>query len=316
MQKRRLGWTNLELTTIGLGTWAAGGGNWKFGWGPQDDNDTIASIHEAIDSGINWIDTAAVYGIGHSEEIVGKAIKGKREKLIIATKCERRWNKDGSEIYGNLKKESIKQECEDSLRRLGIDVIDLYQIHWPQPEEDVLEGWSAMQELVKEGKIRYTGVSNFSSEYLEWIEHIARPASLQPPFSMLKRGIETDQLAFCNDRNIGVICYSPMERGFLTGKVTKEWVAALPDTDHRKKDGRFNEPEFSKNIAIIDKLKVIASDAGITLSQLAIAWVLAKPGVTAAIVGARKPGQILETVKAGDVVLSEEVLIRVEEALK
>lgn len=316
MQKRRLGWTNLELTTIGLGTWAAGGAGWKYSWGPQDDNDSIKAIHEAIDCGINWIDTAAVYGIGHSEEVLGKAIKNKRKELIIATKCERRWNKDGSEIFGVLKRESIKQECEDSLKRLGVDVIDLYQIHWPQPEEDVLEGWEAMQGLIKEGKVRYTGVSNFSSEYMEWIEQIARPASLQPPFSMLRRGIETDELAYCNDRNVGVVAYSPMERGFLTGKITKEWVASLPDTDHRKRDARFNEPELSKNMAIIDKLKVIAADAGITLSQLALAWVISKPGITSAIVGARKPGQILETAKAADVVLSADVLQRIEEALK
>jgi len=215
-----------------------------------------------------------------------------------------------------LKKESIKQECEDSLKRLGIDVIDLYQIHWPQPEEDVLEGWEAMQGLIKAGKIRYAGVSNFSSEYLEWIEQIARPASLQPPFSMLRRGIETDELAYCNERNIGVLAYSPMERGFLTGKVTKEWVAGLPDSDHRKKDGRFNEPELSKNLAIVEKLKTIAAGAGITISQLAIAWVISKPGITSAIVGARKPGQILETVKAGDVVLSSEVMNKVAQVLE
>lgn len=316
MQKRKLGWTQLELTTIGLGTWAAGGAGWKFSWGPQDDNDTVKCVHEAIDAGINWIDTAAVYGLGHSEEVVGRAIKGKRNKLVIATKCERKWNADGSSIYGVLKKESIKQECEDSLRRLGVDVIDLYQIHWPQPEEDILEGWQAIQDLIKAGKIRYAGVSNFSTEYLEWIEQIARPASLQPPFSMLKRGIETDQLPYCEKKNIGVVAYSPMERGFLTGKVTKEWVEALPDEDHRKKDSRFNEPEFSKSLSIVLKLKEIAEEARITLSQLAVAWVIGKPGITSAIVGARKPGQILETVKAGDTTLSKEVLAKVEEALK
>jgi aryl-alcohol dehydrogenase-like predicted oxidoreductase len=315
MQKRKLGWTGLELTVIGLGTWAAGGAGWKFSWGPQDDNDTIKSVHEAIDAGINWIDTAAVYGIGHSEEVVGKAIKGKRNKLVIATKCERRWNADGSDIFGVLKKDSIKQECADSLRRLGVDVIDLYQIHWPNPEEDLEEGWSAIQELKKEGKIRFGGVSNFSTAQMKKIAGIGRVASLQPPYSMLRRGIETDQLQYCMDTNIGVIVYSPMERGMLTGKVTKEWVASLPDSDHRKKDGRFNEPELSKNIALIDKLKAIAKDAGITLSQLAIAWVISKPGITAAIVGARKPGQILETAKAGDVALSADIIKKIESVL-
>jgi aryl-alcohol dehydrogenase-like predicted oxidoreductase len=316
MQKRKLGWTGLELSVIGLGTWAAGGAGWKFSWGPQDDNDTVKTIHEAIDMGINWIDTAAVYGLGHSEEVVGKAIKGKRNKLVIATKCERRWNKDGSEIFGVLKKESIKKECEDSLKRLKAGVIDLYQIHWPDPEADLEEGWGTMMELIKEGKIRFGGVSNFSTAQMKKIADIGKIASLQPPYSMLRRGIENDQLAYCKENNIGVVTYSPMERGMLTGKVTKEWVASLPDSDHRKRDGKFNEPELSKNLALIEKLKATAKEAGITLSQLAIAWILRRPEVTAAIVGARKPGQITETAKAGDILLDDATIKKVEEVLE
>ena len=316
MQKRKLGWTGLEISVIGLGTWAAGGAGWKFSWGPQNDSDTIKTVHEALDMGINWIDTAAVYGLGHSEVEVGKAIKGKRNKVIIATKCERHWNKDGSQITGSLKKADIKKECADSLKRLGTDVIDLYQIHWPDPEADLEEGWGAMQELIKEGKIRFAGVSNFSTEQMKKIAGIGRIASLQPPYSMLRRGIETDQLIYCKENNIGVVTYSPMERGMLTGKVTKEWVASLPDSDHRKRDARFTEPELSKNISMIEKLKKTAADAGITTSQLAIAWILRRPEVTAAIVGARKPGQITETAKAGDIALSDEVIQKVEEALK
>ncbi len=316
MKKRKLGWTDLELTVIGLGTWAAGGAGWRFSWGPQDDSDTIKTVHEAIDSGINWIDTAAVYGLGHSEVEVGKAIKGKRNKLIIATKCARRWNEDGSEIFGVLKKEEIKKECEDSLKRLDVSVIDLYQMHWPDPEKDLEEGWGAMTELVKEGKVRYAGISNFSTAQMKKIAGTGRIASLQPPYSMLRRGIENDQLVFCKENNIGVVVYSPMERGLLTGKVTKEWVSSLPESDHRKRDARFNEPELSKNLKLIEKLKAIAADNKITIAQLAIAWILRRPEVTSAIVGARKPGQILETVKAGDVTLKPEVIEKIEKELE
>jgi len=315
MKKRKLGWTDLELSVIGLGTWAAGGAGWKFAWGPQDDSDTIKTVHEAIDNGINWIDTAAVYGLGHSEVEVGRAIKGKRNKLIIATKCARRWNEDGSEIFGALKKDGIKKECEDSLKRLDVSVIDLYQMHWPDPEKDLEEGWGAMTELVKEGKVRYAGISNFSTAQMKKIADIGRISSLQPPYSMLRRAIENDQLVFCKENNIGVVTYSPMERGLLTGKVTKEWVASLPDSDHRKRDSRFNEPELSKNLKLIEKLKAIAAENNITVAQLAIAWILRRPEVTSAIVGARKPGQILETVKAGDVTLSPDTIKKIEKEL-
>ena len=312
MQKRKLGWTDLELSVIGLGTWAAGGGNWKFGWGPQDDEDTIKTIHEALDCGINWIDTAAVYGLGHSETVVGKAVKGIRDKVILATKCERQWKADGSEIFGVLKKQEIKRECEDSLKRLSTDRIDLYQIHWPQPEEDIVEGWEAVNELIKEGKVRYGGVSNFSTAQMNTIRAAGKIASLQPPYSMFRRGIEKEQMAYCRENNVGIITYSPMEKGLLTGKVTMEWVKALPETDHRKRDTNFNEPQLSKNITILEKLEQTAKKAGITLSQLAISWILRRPEITAAIVGARKPGQIKETAAAGDIKLSEDIIREIE----
>jgi aryl-alcohol dehydrogenase-like predicted oxidoreductase len=315
MKKRKLGWTGLELSVIGLGTWAAGGGEWKFGWGPQDDSDTMTTVREAIDSGINWIDTAAVYGLGHSETVVGRAVKGIRDSIILATKCERHWNADGSVIYGALKKESIKKECEDSLKRLDTDRIDLYQIHWPDPEEDIVEGWEAVNELIKEGKVRYGGVSNFSTAQMETIWPSGKIASLQPPYSMLRRWIEKDQMPYCAKNNIGIVTYSPMEKGLLTGKVTKEWVAGLAGSDHRKRDTNFTEPQLSRNIALLEKLKKTAQKAGVTLGQLAIAWILRRPEITAAIVGARKPGQIKETAPAGDVTLSGEIVKEIEDIL-
>jgi aryl-alcohol dehydrogenase-like predicted oxidoreductase len=315
MKKRTLGWTGLELSVVGLGTWAAGGGEWKFGWGPQDDDDTIKTVREAVDCGINWIDTAAVYGLGHSETVVGKAIKGIRDNIIIATKCERRWNAGGSEIYGSLKKKDIKKECEDSLSRLSTGYIDLYQIHWPQPEEDIVEGWVAVNELIKEGKVRFGGVSNFSTEQMKKIRPSGKIASLQPPYNMLKRGIEKDQMAYCRENNIGMVTYSPMEKGLLTGKVTMEWVKALSESDHRKRDTNFTEPQLTTNMELIDKLRIVSQKAGITLSQLAIAWILRRPEITAAIVGARKPGQIQETAAAGEITLTVDVIKEIDAIL-
>ena len=300
MQKRKLGWTDLELSVIGLGTWAAGGSGWKFSWGEQDDFLTIKTIHKAIDIGINWIDTAPVYGLGHAEEITGRAIKGIKNKIIIATKCGRRWSNDGKELYGDLRKQEIKKECEASLKRLMVPQIDLYQIHWPQPEEKIEEAWQAIYELQKEGKIRYAGVSNFNVAQMQRIMGINKIASLQPPYSILRRQIEENELPFCKKNNIGVITYSPLERGLLTGKVTKHWVENLSDSDHRKRDSQFNEPQLSKNLEIVEKLKKTAKKLNITVSQLAISWILGKEEITAVIVGARKPEQIEETAKAGD----------------
>jgi len=314
MKTRKLGNSPLHLTPIGLGTWAIGGGDWKFGWGAQDDALSIRTIHEAMAVGINWIDTAAVYGLGRSEEVVGRALKEMKDKPIISTKCERCWEPDGT-IVPRLKRASVKQECEESLRRLGADVIDMYQIHWPQPDEDIEEGWSAVAELVKEGKVRYAGVSNFSVAQLKRIQPIHAVTFLQPPYSMLNRGIEAELLPYCEAHDIGIIAYSPMQKGLLSGKVTKEWAAALPADDHRRADAQFNEPLLSKNIAFAKALAEIAHRYGRNSAELAIAWVLRQPRVTAAIVGARKPGQIKETVFGGKFAIKPEDLARIDEAL-
>lgn len=304
MRTRKLGYTDLYLTTVGLGAWAIGGGGWEFGWGPQDDAESINTIQHALDLGINWIDTAAVYGLGHSEEIVGKAIKGRRDKVIVATKCGLVWNEGETSPYGRLKADSVRREAENSLRRLGIEVIDLYQIHWPRPPEDIEEGWGVIADLVKEGKVRYAGVSNFSLEQLKRIQPIHPVASLQPPYSMLKRDVEAELLPYCMANNIGVVVYSPMQAGLLTGKFSKERVAGLAEDDWRRRNEFFQEPQLSANLELVEKLRPIAQRFGRTTAELAIAWVLRRPEVTAAIVGARRPSQIDETASAGDWELS------------
>jgi aryl-alcohol dehydrogenase-like predicted oxidoreductase len=322
MQTRKLGYSNLHLTTVGLGTWAIGGGGWAYCWGPQDDSESIAAIRRALDLGINWIDTAAVYGLGHSEDIVGQAIAGRRDEVIIATKCGLVWDKGSTTPYGRLKAESVRREVEASLRRLEVEVIDLYQIHWPHDEEHLEEAWSTIADLIREGKVRYGGVSNFSVEQLKRVQAIHPVASLQPPYSMLRRGIEEELLAYCAANDMGVIAYSPMQAGLLTGTFTKERVQHLADDDWRKRDPPFREPELSANLALVEKLRPIAERNGRTVAQLAIAWVLRRPlrlrpstllgtssgqaEVTAAIVGARRPSQIEETAPAGDWMLSEE----------
>lgn len=315
MEKRFLGNSNLELTTIGLGTWAMGGDNWAFGWGPQDDAASQQSVHEAIDAGINWIDTAPVYGLGRSEEVVGEAIRDRRSELIVATKCGRVWDNNRT-IGKRLNKASIKQEVEDSLQRLGIEQIDLYQMHWPEPDEEIEEGWSTIVELIREGKIRFGGVSNFSLEQLKRIHSIHPVTSLQPPYSMFRRAIEHDLLPFCEENKIGVVAYSPMQAGLLTGTFTKERAAALAETDWRKRSPYFNEPQLSVNLETIDRLRPIAERNGMSMAQLALAWIVRDPVMTAAIVGARKPGQIGETVKACGVTLSSSDLTEIEVILR
>jgi aryl-alcohol dehydrogenase-like predicted oxidoreductase len=313
MRTRRLGNTDLELTVVGLGTWAMGG-PWQYGWGPQDENEAIAAILKAIDLGINWIDTAAIYGCGHSEELLGIALKKTKIRPIIATKCSLLWNEKKEKI-GCLKAESIRKECEDSLKRLGIETIDLYQMHWPDPEIDLEEGWGEMARLQKQGKVRYIGVSNFNVKQLDRIRKIAPVASLQPPYNMNNRGIEKDLLGYCAKNNIGVVTYSPMQRGLLTGKFSKKYLATLAPDDHRLKSGDYQEPEFSATLALVDKLRPIAERNKRTLAQLAIAWVLRKPEVTSAIVGARKPSQIVETAPAGDWVLTKNDIAEIEKLL-
>ncbi len=313
MQRRQLGYTDLQLTTVGLGTWAMGG-PWQFGWGPQDDNEAIAAILEAIEQGISWLDTAPVYGLGHSEELVGKALKQTSEKPLVATKCGLLWN-DKREKVSCLKSQSIRQECHASLKRLGVEVIDLYQIHWPEPAEDVEQAWEEMAKLAEEGKVRYTGVSNFNVEQIEHIQKIAPVASLQPPYNMLHREVEDQLLGYCAENKIGVVVYSPMCRGLLTGKFSQERLAGLPLDDHRRRNPDFHDPQFTATLQLVDQLRPIAERNGKTLAQLAISWVLCRGEVTAAIVGARRPDQIAETSAASDIELTAEDIGEIEQLL-
>jgi aryl-alcohol dehydrogenase-like predicted oxidoreductase len=314
MKFRKLGYTDLNLSTIGLGAWAIGGGDWQYGWGPQDDAESIATIQRAVELGVNWVDTAAVYGLGHSEEIVGRAVRGMSEKPIIATKCSLRWGEDRV-IYNSLKNDSIRYETEQSLRRLNVETIDLFQIHWPNPEPDIEEGWGEIARLVQEGKIRYAGVSNFNVSQLQRIQPIHPVASLQPPYSMLRRGVEEGLLEYCRQNQIGVVVYSPMQKGLLTGKITRQRVQNFPSDDNRSRDHMFQEPELSINLELVERLRQAAAPRGITVAQLAIAWVLRRPELTAAIVGGRRPDQIEETVKAGDVELTPAEIQEVERLL-
>ncbi|MDX2154693.1 MAG: aldo/keto reductase [Bryobacteraceae bacterium] len=315
MQKKRLGNSDLLITPLGVGAWAIGGGGWKFGWGPQDDQESIGAIHAAIDAGWNWIDTAAVYGFGHSEEVVAKALKGRSNRPYVFTKCERVWNEQG-EIRGVLKADSIRRECEASLRRLGVDVIDLYQMHWPEPDADIEEGWTAMAELQRAGKVRWIGVSNFSAAQMKRAQAIAPITSLQPPYSVISPEIEGDQLPYCLENNIGVIVYSPMKSGLLTGKMTKERVAAMPDDDFRKRALNFQEPYLSRNLRLADLLKEIAARHGRTAGEAAIAWTLRHPAVTAAIVGLRSAAQLEGVRGASDFRLSEAEIAEISAFMK
>jgi aryl-alcohol dehydrogenase-like predicted oxidoreductase len=314
MQTRKLGFSELHLTAVGLGTWAIGG-PWLYGWGPQDDSDSLAAIRRALELGINWIDTAAIYGVGHAEEMLGRAIAGRRDEVIVATKCGRLWDDDADELKSSLKADSIRREVEGSLRRLKVEVIDLYQIHWPDPDEDIEEGWSTIAELIHEGKVRYGGVSNFSLAQLKRLQPIHPVASLQPPYNMLQREVEDELLAYCAANRIGVIAYGPMSAGLLTGKLTRQRIADLPQGDWRRRDTKFNEPQVSANLRLVEGLRPIAERKGISLAQLAIAWVLRRPEVTAAIVGARRPDQIEETAAAGDMSLSEAEIAEIEALL-
>ncbi len=313
MRTRQLGYADLKLTTVGLGTWAMGG-PWQFGWGPQDDDEAIAAISASLEAGINWIDTAPVYGLGHSEELVGKALKQTNQKPIIATKCSLLWN-DKREKVSCLKAQSIRRECHDSLERLGIETIDLYQIHWPEPEKDIEQAWEEMARLAAEGKIRYLGVSNFNVEQIKRLQKIHPVASLQPPYSMLHREVEGELLAYCAQNDIGVVAYSPMQRGLLTGKFSPERLASLPIDDHRRRNPDFHEPQFTATMELVEQLKPIAERNGRTLAQLSISWVLRRPEVTSAIVGARRPGQIIETAPASDWNLSQEDIEEIQRLL-
>ena len=314
MQTRRLGNSSLELTTIGFGSWAIGGGDWSFGWGDQDEREAIEAIIAAVDLGINWIDTAAVYGGGASETLVGQALRelGPSRRPIVATKCGRVMREDRS-IDKVLKRDSIIAECEASLQRLGIDCIDLYQMHWPEPDCDIEEGWQTLVDLKQQGKVREIGVSNHSVAQLARLQAIHPVAFLQPPYSLLTTEIEKEILPYCAEHKVGVVCYSPMYKGLLTGKFSLERAANLPQNDHRSRDPRFQPPQIEAHLGLIDCLKPMAARHGRSMAELAIAWVLRRPEVTSAIVGARRPSQVAEIVKAGDWVLTDEELETIEQ---
>jgi len=290
MNTKKLGNSDLSITSLGLGTWAIGGSGWEFAWGQQDDRQSILAIREALDAGVNWIDTAAVYGLGHSEEIVARALEGVREKPYVFTKCSMVWNERG-EIGHSLKADSVRRECEASLRRLRVERIDLYQVHWPNPEAEIEEGWTALARLKEEGKIRHLGVSNFSVAQMNRCQAIAPITSLQPPYSLLDRRVEALVLPFAAREHIGVIAYSPMASGLLTGAMTRERIDALPVDDWRKSSPNFQEPLLTRNLGLIRLLRDIGVRHGYSPAEVAVAWVLRHPAVTGAIVGARKPGQ-------------------------
>ena len=300
MRTRELGSTGMHLTTMGLGTYALGGSGWQWAWGQQDDADSITALRRGLDLGINWIDCAAAYGLGHAEEVVGRALEG-RDDVFVATKCGLVWDEGSGDVYGRLTADSVRAECEASLRRLKVDAIDLYQVHWPHDEEHLEEGWGTIADLVQEGKVRFAGVSNFSLAQIGRVQQIHPVASVQPPYSMLAREIETELLPFCAASDIGVLTYSPLQSGVLTDKFTRERAAALPSDDWRRTySPEFQEPALSANLALVDGLRAIATRHGKTVAQLAIAWVLRRPEVTSAITGARKPAHIEGTVAAGD----------------
>jgi aryl-alcohol dehydrogenase-like predicted oxidoreductase len=310
-QHRKLGNSDLEITPLGVGAWAMGGSGWAFGWGEQDDNESIGAIRAALDRGINWIDTAAVYGLGHSEEVVAKALQRVSNRPYIFTKCERRWDENGK-IFPSLKADSIRKECEASLRRLKIDVIDLYQIHWPDPEQDIEEGWTEMARLQQEGKVRWIGVSNFNVSHMKRALKIAPITSLQPPFSLLARDIAQEILPFAEQNNIGVIVYSPMRSGLLTGKMTKERAQNLPQNDWRTRNPDFQEPRLSRNLELVELLRKIGERHGRAPGEVAIAWTLNNPAVTAAIVGLRRADQLDGTIGAMTFRLSPEEINEIE----
>lgn len=315
MQKRRLGNSDLLITPIGFGAWAIGGGGWAFAWGAQDDADSVAAIHEALDAGVNWIDTAAVYGLGHSEEVVARALDGVQNRPYLFTKCGRVWNEQ-REIGKSLKADSIRRECEASLRRLRVETIDLYQVHWPEPDEEVEEGWATLAALQKEGKIRHIGVSNFGVSQMKRAQQIAPITSLQPKYSLLHREIEAEILPFCAKENIGVIAYSPMASGLLTGAMTRERIAALPADDWRRRNPDFQEPKLTRNLELVELLQTIGAKHGRSSAEVAVAWVLRHPAVTGAIVGARRTGQIRGVIGAAHFQLGEEEVATIETLLK
>jgi aryl-alcohol dehydrogenase-like predicted oxidoreductase len=310
MKTKRLGNTGMDITAVGFGSWAIGGGNWEFGWGPQDDGAAIAAIGRALELGMNWIDTAAVYGLGHSEELVGKALQLVHAKPYVFTKCSMVWDAE-RQIHHTLRADSVRRECEASLRRLQVEAIDLYQIHWPNPETEIEEGWQAMARLKEEGKIRHLGVSNFNAEQMRRLQRIAPIDSLQPPYSLLNRAIEPEILPFCQENKIGVIVYSPMASGLLSGAMTRERIANFPADDWRRNRPNFHEPLLTRNLALAELLKQIGARRGRSAGEVAIAWTLRQPAVTAAIVGGRSPEQVEGIIGAGEFRLSHDEVLEI-----
>jgi aryl-alcohol dehydrogenase-like predicted oxidoreductase len=311
---RTLGNSDLHLTPIGFGAWAIGGGDWAYAWGAQDDSESIAAIHRALDLGINWIDTAAIYGLGHSEEVVARALKSSSHKPYVFTKCSMRWRQDRS-IYNALNAASLAEEVEASLRRLNVETIDLYQIHWPNPDSDLEEAWETLARFREQGKLRWIGVSNFNVEQMKRIQALAPVTSLQPPYSMLRRAVEAEVLPFAQENGIGVINYSPMVSGLLTGKMTAERVAAMPADDWRKRAVEFNEPRLTRNLQLVDLLREIGNGHSVSPGVVAVAWTLHHPAITAAIVGGRSGKQVEELSAALHFRLSDEEFARINSFL-
>jgi aryl-alcohol dehydrogenase-like predicted oxidoreductase len=315
MDRRQLGNSDLHITRLGIGAWAIGGGGWNGSMGPQNESDSIPAIHAALDHGLNWIDTAPLYGLGHSEEVVALALRGRGTRPYVFTKCERVWDVGGT-IGARLKAASIRKECEDSLRRLQVDAIDLYQIHWPEPDEDIEEGWSELARLKQEGKVRYIGVSNFDVSQMKRAQQIAAITSLQPPYSIVTRQIEKEILPFALAKTIGVIVYSPMSAGLLTGAMTRERVRSFAAEDWRRNLPNFQEPLLSRNLKLVESLREIGNRHGRTPGEVAIAWTLKNSAVTGAIVGFRSPKQVSGIIGAAEFCLVPSEMAEIEDALK
>lgn len=315
MRTKGLGNSDMEITSIGFGAWAIGG-KWTYGWGAQDDKQSIATINKALDSGINWIDTAAVYGLGHSEEVIGKALKERSEKPFVFTKCTLIWNEKGT-VSNSMKADSIRRELENSLSRLGVDVIDLYQIHWPIPEAEIEKGWETLAQLKAEGKVRFIGVSNFSIPQMDRLRKISPITSLQPPYSLIRRDVEGQILPYCCENRIGVIGYSPMASGLLSGKMSRERIERMDPTDWRARvNANFKDPLLERNLKLQELLKSIGAQYGCTAGAVAIAWTLLHPAVTATIVGMRNPDQIDGVIQAEELILSDDDQKRIEDFLQ
>jgi len=316
METRKLGNSDLQITPVGFGAWAIGGSGWDFAWGQQEDADSISAIQRALDLGVNWIDTAAVYGTGHSEEVVARALQGwSGTRPYVFTKCVLRWDAQ-RHITPVHKAESVRQECEDSLRRLQTDVIDLYQMHWPPADNGpgLEEVWRTMADLQKEGKVRWIGVSNFNVAQIQRAEALAPVTSDQPPYSMIRRAVEKEILPYCRQRGIGVISYAPMASGLLTGAMTRERAAGLPPDDFRSRNPEFREPRLSKNMQLVERLRRVGERHGRSPGEVAIAWVLHNPAITGAIVGARSAKQVEGIMRAAELKLSAEEVLEIEGA--